>query len=535
MRWVFIFWFALALSLVLMAGCSDENGEGGSGGTAGTGGSSGTGGSGGVIGDCTGAEDFAGCTFGDLEGLCLGGVCHVTDCSAAGDRTSCALFDDIDGFLPGLCVAGVCEAECGVLDDGSACHIGDEPGVCANGHCIMSCENDDDCSDYTDCTSDVCLGNGLCESTAVFDGTSCAGGTCQSGACVLDTTVLPCTDQGVRNAVAAGGGPYTFDCEGPRTIVTRAPIAIEKNVVLNGEGNLTIDGPDSAPPLDRDDGRELSVFYVTAGVAAELQGLGVTDSVFSGIINEGTLTLTNIIISGNERSGLGNDDTGILSATGVTIAANDSLSGDGGGVFNTGILTLSDSIISENRSSGGGGGIMNGAGTATLVNTTISGNTSVGAEGGGISNGGTLTMIGCTISGNTSADGGSISNIGSMTLNNALIDGDCGGTTGLAVPEKTPISAGYNIESPGDTCGFDTNKGDQVNVTAEQLNLGELADNGGPTMTHELLTGSVAIDVVPEVDCVDADGAPLTTDQRGEPRPETGGTMCDVGAFEVQP
>jgi hypothetical protein len=27
----------------------------------------------------------------------------------------------------------------------------------------------------------------------------------------------------------------------------------------------------------------------------------------------------------------------------------------------------------------------------------------------------------------------------------------------------------------------------------------------------------------------------LTTDQRGEPRPETGGTMCDVGAFEVQP
>ena len=43
--------------------------------------------------------------------------------------------------------------------------------------------------------------------------------------------------------------------------------------------------------------------------------------------------------------------------------------------------------------------------------------------------------------------------------------------------------------------------------------------------------GSVAIDVIPAEDCVDADGAPLTTDQRGEPRPETGGTMCDVGAF----
>ena len=35
--------------------------------------------------------------------------------------------------------------------------------------------------------------------------------------------------------------------------------------------------------------------------------------------------------------------------------------------------------------------------------------------------------------------------------------------------------------------------------------------------------------------CVHAIGETLTTDQRGEPRPETGGTMCDVGAFERQP
>jgi hypothetical protein len=44
MRYVFRCWFALALGLALMAGCSDENGEGGSGGTAGTGGMAGTGG-----------------------------------------------------------------------------------------------------------------------------------------------------------------------------------------------------------------------------------------------------------------------------------------------------------------------------------------------------------------------------------------------------------------------------------------------------------------------------------------------------------
>ena len=76
---------------------------------------------------------------------------------------------------------------------------------------------------------------------------------------------------------------------------------------------------------------------------------------------------------------------------------------------------------------------------------------------------------------------------------------------------------------------------DQDNVTAEQLNLGPLADNGGPTMTHALGAGSVAIDQIPEADCVDANGQPLTTDQRGEPRPEPGGTKCDVGAVELQP
>jgi hypothetical protein len=48
-----------------------------------------------------------------------------------------------------------------------------------------------------------------------------------------------------------------------------------------------------------------------------------------------------------------------------------------------------------------------------------------------------------------------------------------------------------------------------------------------PTWTHALLPGSVAIDQIPAYACE------VDEDQRGEPRP--GGTMCDVGAFEVQP
>jgi hypothetical protein len=57
-----------------------------------------------------------------------------------------------------------------------------------------------------------------------------------------------------------------------------------------------------------------------------------------------------------------------------------------------------------------------------------------------------------------------------------------------------------------------------------------LADNGGPTLTHALVSGSPAIDAV-------ATGCPPPdTDQRGFLRPAEGdsipGARCDIGAFE---
>jgi hypothetical protein len=59
--------------------------------------------------------------------------------------------------------------------------------------------------------------------------------------------------------------------------------------------------------------------------------------------------------------------------------------------------------------------------------------------------------------------------------------------------------------------------------------LGALLDNGGPTLTMALLPGSPALDAAA---CSDAEGAPLTVDQRGFPRPQV--TGCDIGAFENQ-
>jgi hypothetical protein len=400
---------------------------------------------------------------------------------------------------------------------------------------------------------------------------------------------LPCSEQGIRNAIAAGGGPYTFDCDGPTSVLTEAEIVIDNDVILDGEGNLTVDGDE-----------DHRVFSVSVNFTAELRGFTVTrgsGEAGGGILNSGTLTLTNSTVSGNTSSGIvnwgtltltdstvsGNFHSGItnigtLRLTDSTVSGNSgvyggiyndgtltlthsSVSGNtasvgGGGILNFGTLTLTDSTVSGNSSYFGGGGIRN-SGTLMLTNSTVGGNTA-NLGGGGIYNedpGGTATLTNSTVAGNTTYEiGGGIMNVnygtltltnstvagnsadlgsgicnrtdGTLTLTNTLVDNDCDGATNA--------SAGHNLESPGDTCGFD-HPTDQVNVTAEQLQLGPLQDNGGPTMTHALLPGSVAIDKIAEADCVDADGEPLTTDQRGEPRPETGGTMCDVGAFEVQP
>jgi hypothetical protein len=333
---------------------------------------------------------------------------------------------------------------------------------------------------------------------------------CQAGECALSGTVLPCTEQGIRNAAAAGGGPYTFACDGPTTVELEAAIYIHKDVILDGEGNLTVDG-------------NLEDVLFSNERTSELHGFTLIRRLGIGIENDGTLTLMNSTVSGNNipnpEGAQGINNRGTLTLMNSTVSGNDTW----GGIHNYGIMTLTNSTVSDNACSADceGGGIHN-FGTMTMTNSTVSGNTS-DRDGGGIrhSGDGMLTIVNSTVSGNTAPLGGTAMTGGGTTiLTNTLIDGTC--------TNPVMTSLGYNIESPGDTCGFDQT-GDLVNITEGQLDLGELAANGGPTMTHALGAGSVAIDHIPAVDCG------VATDQRGEPRPETGGDACDVGSFERQP
>jgi len=433
----------------------------------------------------------------------------------------------------------------------------------------------------------------------VDDGTSCGDGaaTCQAGNCI---GTFDCSEAGIRHAIAVGGGPHTFRCGGPTTVVTEAEIIIDNDVILDAEGNLTVDAGYRGGDLT---GEEHRVFSVDSKVTAELRGftviggygtwgggirnyslatLTLKDSTVSGnsgkyiggIGNGGALTLLNSTVSGNGAwAGVGGISSGgtkpSLTLLNSTVSGNSGQ--DAGGISNGGTLTMMNSSVSGNTSWAGVGGIVNSGYTASssLTNSTVSGNTGslcdgidnegrtssrivtmtnstvlgengsvcanvlytgktagdlgltqnmdIGAGGaGGGPGGGAAGTGGTGGGGGTGGSGGTGGYPGKFTLATSLILGDC---------DADISSNGYNVESPGNTCGFDTNKGDQVGV--QDPMLGPLQDNGGPTETHALLPGSPAINRIPWFDCE------VETDQRGEPRP--GGTMCDVGAFEVQP
>jgi hypothetical protein len=287
-----------------------------------------------------------------------------------------------------------------------------------------------------------------------------------------------------------------------------------------------------------------------------------------GISNSGTLTLSNSTISGNLSinggAGGGIANYGPLTIKNSTISGNSAVKGTctlfclvwGGGIANYGPLTMDKSTISGNRAANGGGIFFQSGSVLTVINnSTISGN-SAATVGGGISNRiGNLAINNSTISGNSAGQGGGIENgnsisVSTLMISNSTVGGNSavqsGGIynfSGSTAAFQNSIDAnasgncfgvvtskGHNL-SGDQTCNF-RNSGDLNNTDPQ---LGPLQNNGGPTQTMALPSGSPAVDAGNPNGCTDSVGHLLKTDQRGKPRPDpedTGG--CDIGAYERQ-
>jgi len=124
----------------------------------------------------------------------------------------------------------------------------------------------------------------------------------------------------------------------------------------------------------------------------------------------------------------------------------------------------------------------------------------------------------------------------SATVNNSIL-AEPGSINNCLHPQRTinfGSNSGYNM-SDDDSCGFGNSTadngqtiGDNVDDSNIALDPPGVADNGGPTETVALHSGSFGVDAIPIANCP-------TTDQRGQPRPDGQGsqTDCDIGAFEL--
>ncbi len=403
--------------------------------------------------------------------------------------------------------------------------------------------------------------------------------------CATDPIVTTNADSGagsLRNAIqdACAGSTITFDMTPGHVVspitLTSAELVISKNLTIQGPGAnlLTVQRSTAiGTPIFRvfnigSATVTISGLTIANGNTADGAAGGGNPGVNGGgIINTGTLTITNSSITGNLTGSGGSNGSGIGGP-----------GGNGGGIYNSGTLTVTNSTISGNRTGpggnggasgtggkgGSGGGIAN-TGTLSVVNSTLNdnqagsgGNAGSSGTGGAGGDGGAMlsdtgTITNCTISGNQAGDGGTAGDNGAassgrgggifkgtvgpvLNIRNSIIAGNSS-PTGPDI-SGTVNSQDYNLL--GSTSGATFTGTTTHNIINPNPNLGALANNGGPTQTMLPLPGSPAVDagnvsnLPPDTFDLNNNGnttEPLPVDQRGFPRVIN--INFDIGAVEV--
>lgn len=397
-------------------------------------------------------------------------------------------------------------------------------------------------------------------------------------------TVTDASDSGVKTGTLRWAIFQANNAPGPDTIVfgpqfnspqeinLAGKLEVWESVSIIGPGSnlLTLNAHGSSIVLDCDRSASglpmsinLSGMTITGGYALG-EGGGITIGPHNFTLNDmtvtanprggisgggGTLAISNSTISNNAGTGGVLLQGGSLTIVNSTVSGNSpSLTGYGGGITFSARgpsdgLTVRNSTISGNTTPSGGGGLRlygtTGAGGFTIANSTISGNTA--SVGGGVrfdSFAGNAVIENCTITNNTALTtstaagqaGGGISKSsgsGTLTLTSSIVSGN---TAPNSLPKVADLS---NFGGPivATNCAIGVDPGPLVLASPSvgnlgfgaAINLGPLANNGGPVQTHALNAGSLAID-----HGVNPAGA--ATDARGQPR--VTGTAADIGAYE---
>jgi hypothetical protein len=362
-------------------------------------------------------------------------------------------------------------------------------------------------------------------------------------AATLTVCASGCNYTTIAAAIAAASPGDTISIQD--AVHSEANITVDRDLTIQGQGaaNTAVDG-----------GGGGTIFTIDSGITVAIQNITVRNGSSSadggGIVNSGTLTISNSTLSGNFSSSNGG---GLANFSGAVTISNSTVSNNtadafGGGILNSsGTITISNSTLASNFATSDGGGLAVISGTVAISSSTLSDNTASTFAGGGIWNfSGSISVINSTFSGNAAPNGGGIYNQGQVTISSSTLAGNVVSTGGGGIDNLSSATVKNSIvgdNSGGDCSGtiaalganLDTDgtcvSANFTQVTSAQVNLGLLALNPpGSTETQALLPGSVAINAVS--DCTDVAGNPVTADQRGVTRPQ--GPACDIGSFEAQ-
>ena len=322
-------------------------------------------------------------------------------------------------------------------------------------------------------------------------------------------------------SINSSGVSRGFSITGSNTSVILNSLTLTGGLTLTGSNNAQLYGSS----IFANGGAELTISNstITANTA------GAAAAVF--VAGTGSQArIENSVISNNvgQLGGAGaNFGGGILLDAGATLEViNSTISGNnggvGGGIFarDSNGITVRGTTISNNIAEQGSGLAAVNSSSATIENSTISGNTA-NSSGGLFLNGSNFTINFSTIADNSvpadqNIGGFILTNNSSISMQNTILSGSSFSDCFVTANSNFIANPNTIIENPNNQdVGCSSNARTRISP-----NLLPLADNGGPTMTHELGSGSAAFDT--GNNC-------LATDQRGEPRPAS---MCNVGAWE---
>ena len=325
-----------------------------------------------------------------------------------------------------------------------------------------------------------------------------------NSSCTLADAITSANNDTATGGCTAGSGDDTIVLPNQSTITLTTPLPdITSTVTIQGNSSTVERDPNASSEF----------------------------RIFTNSNNNGSLTLENMTIKGGKAhigGGILNNGNATLIINNCTISGNEA-TWIGGGVasYNAGDILLTNSTVTDNIGDKGGGVGGSGA-NVTLINSTISANK--GNSGGALYVGylAYFTIKHSTITKNEALTNDGPSAIATddyyVYIHNSIVASNVGGVGNCDPNDKDYIYLYGNNWFDDTTCTGSANSGN--------LNLDpNLKDNGGPTKTHALLSGSDAIDAAS--DCFG-----VTTDQRGVSRPIDGNgdgtSACDIGAFENQ-